>query len=129
MDTAMTTAAKMTTTNESEFISQRPRRPPGECWMRTFAAAGTAGAAARRVLGLRTLVFRYFIPTSAFPHIAVAAHGHDIARRCRVIFNLDAQAANVDVNDFEFSNIVVPPDHFQDIVARKRAPSIGHKGF
>src|SRR5699024_4442317 len=104
--------------------------------MRTLAAGrGAAMAAARARRGLPSclpdtgvLAFRYFMH-SAFPHIAVAAHGHDIARGGRIVLDFDAQAADVDVDDLELADIVMAPDHFQDVVPRQRTADIGHKCF
>ena len=50
-----------------------------------------------------------------------------MARLGRVILDLDAQTADVDVYDLQLAHIVMAPHHLQQLVARKRLADVLHE--
>ena len=64
---------------------------------------------------------------SVAPLIAVAPDGGDVLRRRRVVLNLDAQAADVHVDDLDLAAVIRAPDGVENVLARERTAGIFHE--
>ena len=61
------------------------------------------------------------------PFITKAPHGGDVLRLLRVIFDLEAQAADIHVHDLELAKVALAPHGVENFLARERLAAVFHK--